>query len=376
MQATPECDTTESAMMQSNSEAATPTMELIVSEPHSPYQPVVEPINPVQSDPNREVNTATGETFSAQSVDDLFTTTPPGSPPLSPSHDDDDIDTEEYEDSIMDNNAINGDNILLNNDLNDNITGCNTEQTNDATTTYVNVGNIPPQCVMSGGNETLNTNVDTNGDNKTLNTDVDTNRDVTNGHNKEIVVNQNGDTSGHNILDSAPTLKHDVNMNSHNKGESTHSNLTENRDDISSSPPPSNVSDVPHESPINDPHREIRVYGTVKVHNQVLDLWLYEAETRKSYVSVPKMSDEDIQRWINPESVKPSWQDLDPYSSLEEIISNDNNNNQSDTENQGHNIRERKPKNINSHPHRNRKEINYNGLCDDNTDPASSKFPR
>ena len=133
------------------------------------------------------------------------------------------------------------------------------------------------------------------GDNETLNTNVDTNHDVMNGQNKDVVVTQNGDTNGHNILDIASTLKDDTDMNSHNKSESTPSNLTENRDNISPSPHPSNVSNVPEESPIKDPHQEIRVYGTVKVHNQVLDLWLYEAETRKTYVSVPKMSDEDIQ---------------------------------------------------------------------------------
>ena len=276
----------------------------------------------------------------------------------------------------MDNNAINGNNIPLTNDSDDNITRCSTEQTNDATTTDVNVGNTPPQYVTSSGNETLNANVNTNGDNETLSTNVDTNRDVMNGHNKEVVVNQNGDTSGHNILDSTPTLKHDINMNSHNKSESTPSNSTENIDDISSSPPPRNVNDVPHEGAINDPHWEIRIYGTVKVNNQVLDLWLYEAETRKTYVRVPKMSDEDIQRWINPESIKPTWQDLEPYSSLEEIISDDNNNNQSDTENQGYNMRDQKPKSINNRPHHNRKEINYQDLCDDNTDPPPAQNVR
>ena len=363
--------TTESPTVQSNSEVATPVMEPIVSEPHSPYQPVVEQISPVQSDPNGEGKIVAGETLPVQSVDDVVTTTPPGSPPLMPGRDDrrqitDDVDTEEYEDSITDNNAINGDNIPLDNDPFDtdmpvdNISGCNTEHMNGANTTDVNVGNIPPQCLTSGDNETLNTNVDTN-------------CDVTNGQNREVVVTQNGDTNGHNVLDIASTLKEDTNMNSHNKSESTPSNSTENRDDISPLPHPSNVSDVPQESPIKDPHREIRVYGTVKVHNQVLDLWLYKAETRKTYVSVPKMSDEDIQRWINPESVKPSWQDLDPYSSLEEIISDDNNKNQSDTDNQGYNMRERKPKNISSRPHCNRKEINYNDLCDDNTDPPSPK---
>ena len=97
--------------------------------------------------------------------------------------------------------------------------------------------------------------------------------------------------------------------------------------------------------------------------------------SRSTYVSVPKMSDEDIKKWTDPESLKPLWQDLDPYSSLEEIISDDNNN-QVDTDNPIYNMRERKPKNISSRPQRNRKEINYIDLCDDNTDPPSPKRPK
>ena len=139
--------TTESPTVQSNSEAATPVMEPIMSEPHSPYQPVVELISPVQSDPNGESKIVAGEMLPVQSVDDVVTTTPPGSPPLTLGHDDgrqntDDIDTEEYEDSISDNNAINGDNIPLDNELFDtdmpinNISGCNTEHTNGATLVF------------------------------------------------------------------------------------------------------------------------------------------------------------------------------------------------------------------------------------------------
>ena len=323
---------------QSNIDAGTPVEKANMSEPHSAYQPVVEPISPVQSDPNGESKTVAVEKSPVQPVDNVVTTTPPGSPPLMLGRDDgrqntDDIDTEEYETSISDNIPINGDNIPQDNEPldtdtpTDNFFGCHTEHTNGHNTTDVNIGNIPSQCTMSGDNESLNINVDTN-------------CDVTNGQNKEVVVTQDGDTNGHNVLDIVSSLKDDTDMNSHNKSEPTPLKSIENTDDISPSPHSSNVSDVPDESPIKDPHWEIHVYGTVKVHNQVLDLWLYKAETRKTYVSMPKMSDEDIQRWTNPESVKPSWQDLDPYSSLEEIISDDNNNNQLDTDNQGYNMRE------------------------------------
>ena len=353
--------------------SASPIMEPITPEPPSPYQPVVKPISPRQSVSDGENKIVAGETLPVQLVDDVVTTTPPGSPPVTPGHEDgrpnmDDIDTEEYENSISDNNTINGNNIPLDNEPfntatpTDTITGCNTEHTNGDNTTDVNVANIPPKTNMSSDNETLNPNVDTN-------------HDVMNGNNKKVVVMQNGDTNRPNVLDTDYTLSDDTDMNSHNKNDLTPSNSVENRNNRSLSPHSSSTSDVPEKSPIKDPHWEICVYGTIKVHNQVLDLWLYKAETRKTYVSVPKMSDEDIKRCTDPESVKPSWQDLDPYSSLEEIIS-DENNNQSDTDNLGYNMRERKPKNISSCPQRNRKEINYIDSRDDNTDPPSPKHPK
>ena len=39
-------------------------------------------------------------------------------------------------------------------------------------------------------------------------------------------------------------------------------------------------------------------------------------------------------------------------------------------------MRERKPKNISSRPQRNRKDINYIDLCDDNTDPPPAQNVR
>ena len=355
--------TTWTTTEQSNSEAGTPDEKLNMSEPRSPYQPVVEPISPVQCDLDGKSNTVAGDTSPAQSDDKVVTTTPPGSPPLMPGHDDerqntDGVDTEEYEDSITDQNTINGDNIPLDNGPCDIPKPANNLMSSDDTTD-VNVCKILTQYNMSGDNESSYTNFD-----------------VMKSQNKVVVVTPNRDTNGNNILEAVPESKDDTDMNSHNKSEPTTLSSIENRDDISPSPHSSNVSNIPDESPINDPHREICVYGTIKVHNQILDLWLYEAETRKVYVSVPKLSDKDIQQWINPAGAKPSWQDLDPYSSLEEIVSDDNNNIQLDTDNQVYNMRERKPKNITSHPHRKRKEINYIDLCDDNTDPPSPKCPK
>ena len=161
-------------------------------------------------------------------------------------------------------------------------------------------------------------------------------------------------------------------MNICNIEDSTSTNLNESIGNGSPSPCSSSNSDEAEKSPTMDPHKEIRIYGSVKVHNQVLDLWLYEAETRKTYVSVPKMSDEDVKKWTDLESLKPSWQDLDPYSSLEEIFSDDDNK-KPDIDTPSYNMRERKPINISSRPQRNRKDINYVDLCDDNTDPPSPK---
>ena len=152
----------------------------------------------------------------------------------------------------------------------------------------------------------------------------DTNCNITKGQNTD----QNIDTNGRNILKVLSDSKEDTDTNSPNNKELAL--------------PASKVSNSPDETPLDNPHQETRVYGTVKVHNQILDLWLYEAETRKIYVSVPKLSDTDIHRWINPASAKPSWQDLDPYSSLKEIVSDDDNNTQSDTAMQLYHMREMK----------------------------------
>ena len=266
---------------QSNIDAGTPVEQLNMSEPHSLYQPVVEPISPVQSDPNGESKTAAVEKSSVQPDDNVVTTTPPGSPPLMPGRDDgrqntDDIDTEEYEDSISDNNTINGDNIPqdsepLNTDMPaNNFLGCNTEHTNGDNTTDVNVGNIPSQCTTSG-------------DNKPLNINVDTNHDVTNGQNKEVIVTPDGDTNGHNILDIVSSLKDDTDMNSHNKSEPTPLNSSENRYDISPSPHSSNVSDVLDDDVSDVPSKSITrslIFGSTKLRQEKLMLACQKCQMR------------------------------------------------------------------------------------------------
>ena len=347
-----------------------PTVEPITPEPPESYQPVVELISPAQNVPDGEKEIAAGVMSTVQSTDDVATTTPPGSPPVPPGRDDghpnmDDIDTDEYEDSTCDQSIINGSNALSDNEPIDTVMptdthlGCNTKHMNgdNIASGYdgnnINTDNNDP--IVINVNPTTDVNVgnspiqpNTSGDNKTVGSNADDNHEDMNGNNN-VDAMQNKDTNGHNTVEADSTPMHQNDMNIHNIEDPTPTNVTENRSDGSPSPCSSSINDVPEKSPTMDPHREIRIYGSVKVHSQVLDLWLYKAETRKTYVSVPKMSDEDVNKWTDPESLKPSWQDLDPYSSLEEIISDDNNN-QPDIDTPSYNMRERKPKNISIRP--------------------------
>ena len=293
-----------------------------------------------------------------------------------------------HEDSTCDQNVINGSNTSSDNEPSDTVTptdtdvGCNAENMNGDNIDPIYEGNninmdnnnhtvinVNPTMDVNIGNSLIQLYM--NGDNINVSSNADDNQEVVNGSNNGDAI-QNEDTNGHNIVDTDSTSTHQNVMNIRNIEDSTSTNLTESVGDGSLSPCSSSNSDDPEKSPTIDPHKEIRIYGSVKVHNQVLDLWLYEAETRKTYVSVPKMSDKDVKKWTDPESLKPSWQDLDPYSLLEEIFSDDDNN-KLDIDTPSYNMRERKPKNISSHPQHNRKDINYVDLCNDNTDPPQSK---
>ena len=186
------------------------------TEPCSPYQPVIEPISPVQCDPDGKSNAAAGDTSPVQSDDKVVTTTPPSSPPLTPSHDDecqntDCDDTEEYEDSISDPTTINGNNIPLDNEPVDILKPANNLTSIDDTT-VVNVSNVPTQCT-------------TNGDNESSYLNDDTSCDIMKGQNTD----PNRDTNGRNTLKVVSDPKDDTDMNSHNNNESTPLSSTENR---------------------------------------------------------------------------------------------------------------------------------------------------
>ena len=356
-------------------------------------QPVVEPISPAQHVPEGKTKIAAGAMPTVQSTDDVIMTTPPGSPPVTPGHEDgrpntDDIDTDKYEDSTCDQNIINGRNASSDNKPSDTVTptdidvGCNVENMNGDNIDSIYDGNnintdnndhtvinVNPTMDVNIGNSPIQSYM--NSDNINVSSNADDNQEVVNGNNNGDAI-QNEDTNGHNIVETDSMSTHQNVMNICNIEDSTSTNLTESVGDGSPSPCSSSNSDDPEKSLTMDPHKEIHIYGSVKVHNQVLDLWLYEAETRKTYVSVPKMSDEDVKKWTDPESLKPLWQDLYLYSLLEEIFSDDDNN-KPDIDTLSYNMRERKPKNISSHPQHNRKDINYVDLCDDNTDPPSPK---
>ena len=159
------------------------------TEPQSPYQPLPEPISPVQNDPDEKIDVVTGDTSPVLSKDNVVTTTPPGSPPLSPisvveQQNTDCVDTEEYEDSISDLNTINGDNIPSDDAPVDKLNPANNLMSIDDTT-VVNVNNTSVECI-------------TNGDNESSYPIDDTNCNITKGQN----IDQNKDTSGRNGLNT------------------------------------------------------------------------------------------------------------------------------------------------------------------------------
>ena len=201
-------------------EVYSPIVEPITPEPPELYQPVVEPISPAQNVPDGKTEIAAGAMHTVQSTDDVITTTPPGSPPVTPGREDgrpnmDDIDTDKYEDSNCDQNIINGSNTLLDNKPSVTVTptdtdvGCNAENMNGDNvvsgsdgnnintdnndhivinvnpTTDVNVGNSPIQSSMNGDNINVSSNA---GDHQ----------EVVNGCNNGDAI-QNKDTNGHNI---------------------------------------------------------------------------------------------------------------------------------------------------------------------------------
>ena len=401
-----------------------PIVEPITPEPPEPYQPIVEPISPVQHVSDVNTKTETGPNPVVEITNNVITTDPPtttlpGSPPITPNCEidrpnTDDVDTDEYEDSNGSQSIINGSNAPAEGELQvdnahvtmtptytdigskvDNMNGdnrlpetdgiitnmdnTNKRVTNNDTTTDVNVDNTSLQ-------------LDMNSDNTKGSSDIGKNQEVVNGNNYNDV-GQTLDTNGHNTVDTdSQTLQQndisndnnnheDVTLETVKETECSDKNTSKLDSDttINDNNPPldsSSSSDEPGEgdeaeAPAKDSHREIQVYGSVKVHNQVLDLWSYEAETRKVVVSVPKMADIDVKRWTDPESLKPSWQDIDPYSSLEETFSD--NDDKTDSDKPNYNMRERKPKFSSSHPQCNKKDINYSDLCDDNTDPPSPK---
>ena len=85
-----------------------------VTAPLSLYQPLTEPISPVSDGAGEKNDAAAGENLPVLPVDKVMSTTPPGSPPLTPIHEEqqntDCVDTEEYEDCTSEQNTINGDN--------------------------------------------------------------------------------------------------------------------------------------------------------------------------------------------------------------------------------------------------------------------------
>ena len=60
----------------------------------------------------------------------------------------------------------------------------------------------------------------------------------------------------------------------------------------------------------------VHVYNNVYVEREVYDLWLLDAKKWKYTTLVLKLTKDSIKLWKKPEL---SWQDIDPYSSLEDV---------------------------------------------------------
>ena len=66
-------------------------------------------------------------------------------------------------------------------------------------------------------------------------------------------------------------------------------------------------------------YHQVKLYDNVKVDSRVQDYLLQQAQTRSYKVVVNKISQDPILQWSAP--ARETWQDIDPYSSLEEVES-------------------------------------------------------
>ena len=78
------------------------------------------------------------------------------------------------------------------------------------------------------------------------------------------------------------------------------------------------ISMLPHQKHLTVYH-QVKLYDDVKVDSRVRDYLLEQAQTRTYKVVVNKISQEIVSHWSKP--VCKPWQDIDLYSSLEEVDS-------------------------------------------------------
>ena len=74
---------------------------------------------------------------------------------------------------------------------------------------------------------------------------------------------------------------------------------------------------------------QVTLYGNVKVDSNVKQYLLNQAATRKYSVVLHKLTSQWIRDWQTP--ARERWQDIDPYSSLKEILSDEGNETPSST---------------------------------------------
>ena len=125
---------------------------------------------------------------------------------------------------------------------------------------------------------------------------------------------------------------------------------------------------LPHHKAI-----QVTLYDKFTIDKEARDLWLKDVKKKKYVVSLPKLTDEEIDVLCNKE---PSWKALDPYSDLEDVGTTSHDEEPvTDTQSQPYSLRKRnvtEPKS--SRPARAaRSDVKYSNFFDDLELPDSPK---
>ena len=75
---------------------------------------------------------------------------------------------------------------------------------------------------------------------------------------------------------------------------------------------------------------QVTLYDNIKVNSSVKAYWIEQAKQCKYEVQLNQLTQNEIGRWTKQE-ISPSWEDLDPYSSLEDVDDTSDDNKDSST---------------------------------------------